>query len=105
MDLRLDKRFDLSNKGVENARPLWLNAYLRVQNVLNIQNVLGVYSASGSPDDDGFLASTFGEGAVQTLNDVGRDPNFYLDVYSWAVLNPGFFNLPRRIFLGAIFEF
>lgn len=105
LDLRVDKRFDLSNKNIENARPLWLNAYLRVQNVLNIQNVLGVYSASGSADDDGFLSSTFGEGAINTLQDSGRDPSYYLDVYSWAVLNPGFFNLPRRIFLGAIFEF
>ncbi|MCF8236935.1 MAG: carboxypeptidase regulatory-like domain-containing protein [Saprospiraceae bacterium] len=105
LDMRIDKRFDLTNKNIENAHPLWLNAYLRVQNVFDIQNVLGVYSASGSADDDGFLTSTFGEGAVNTLSDSGRDPSYYLDVYSWAVLNPGFFNLPRRIFLGAIFEF
>jgi hypothetical protein len=105
LDMRIDKRFDLTNKNIENAHPLWLNAYLRVQNVFDIQNVLGVYSASGSADDDGFLTSTFGEGAVNTLAESGRDPSYYLDVYSWAVLNPGFFNLPRRIFLGAIFEF
>ncbi len=105
MDLRIDKRFDLTSKTVENARPLWLNAYLRVQNVLDIRNTLGVYSVSGSPDDSGFLASSFGQSAVQTLVDLGRDPQYYLDVYSWALLNPGFFNLPRRIYLGAIFEF
>lgn len=104
LDMRVDKRFNLTS-GREGARPLWLNAYLRVQNVLNIQNTLGVYSTSGSPDDSGFLASTFGESAIQTLVDVGRDPSYYLDVYSWALLNPGFFNLPRRVFLGAIFEF
>ena len=105
MDLRVDKQWDLTNKNIENARRLRLNTYLRVQNVLDIRNTLGVYSASGSPDDDGFLTSSFGEAAVQTLADVGRDPQFYLDSYSWAVLNSGFFNFPRRIFLGAIFEF
>jgi hypothetical protein len=105
LDLRVDKRFNLTSKTAENPRPLWLNAYLRVQNVLNIQNTLGVYSASGSPDDSGFLASTFGSSAIQTLVDVGRDPQYYLDAYNWALVNPGFFNLPRRILLGAIFEF
>jgi hypothetical protein len=42
---------------------------------------------------------------VNTLVDAGRDPQNYLDIYRMALLNPGFFNLPRRIFLGAIFEF
>lgn len=105
LDMRVDKRFDLTSRTAENPRQLWLNAYLRVQNVLNIRNTLGVYSASGSPDDSGFLASTFGISAIQTLEDVGRDPQYFLDVYNWALLNPGFFNLPRRILLGAIFEF
>lgn len=105
LDMRVDKRFDLTSKTKENARPLWLNAYLRVQNVLNIRNTLGVYSTSGSPDDSGFLASTFGASAVQTLVDAGRDPQYFLDLYNWALLNPGFFNLPRRVLLGAIFEF
>jgi hypothetical protein len=105
LDIRVDKRFDMTSKTRENARPLWLNAYLRVQNVLNIRNTLGVYSASGSPDDSGFLASTFGASAVQTLADAGRDPQYFLDIYNWALLNPGFFNLPRRVLLGAIFEF
>jgi hypothetical protein len=105
IDMRLDKRFDLTSKTAENPKPLWLNAYLRVQNVFDIRNTLGVYSTSGSPDDSGFLASTFGTSAVNTLVDAGRDPQNYLDIYRMALLNPGFFNLPRRIFLGAIFEF
>lgn len=105
IDLRLDKRFDLTSKKAENPKPLWLNTYLRVQNVFDIRNTLGVYSTSGSPDDSGFLASTFGTSAVNTLVDAGRDPQNYLDIYRMALLNPGFFNLPRRIFLGAIFEF
>lgn len=105
LDIRADKRWDLSSKTAERPRAMWLNTYVRVQNVLNIRNTLGVYSASGSPDDPGFLASTFGESAVRNLLDAGRDPQYFLDIYRWALLNPGFFNLPRRILVGAIFEF
>lgn len=105
IDLRIDKRFDLTSTTKENPSPLWINAYLRIQNVFNIRNTLGVYSVSGSPDDSGYLVSTFGQSAINTIAGAGRDTQAFLDVYSWAVMNPGFFNLPRRILLGAILEF
>jgi len=103
MDLRVDKSFRIGSK--DTHFPMFLNAYLRVQNVLNQKNVYGVYPVSGSPEDDGYLTSADGKSALNTVVSTGRDVNAYLASYQWAELNPGFYSLPRRIFLGAIVEF
>ena len=82
-----------------------VNVYLRIQNLLDNKNVLAVYSASGSPDDDGFLTSPDGQATINELINNGQNVDAYLASYSWRVLNPNFYSLPRRIFLGAIFNF
>lgn len=102
LDLRLDKTFDL----VSNVKnPLSLNVYLRVSNLLNQKNVIGVYSVTGSPYDDGYLATAEGESVMRGVVEQGRDLDAYLAAYSWAMLNPGRFTLPRRIFVGAALQF
>ena len=53
LNLRIDKSFNLTKPTAK--RQVGVNVYFRVQNLLNNQNVLSVYSASGSPDDDGFF--------------------------------------------------
>jgi outer membrane receptor protein involved in Fe transport len=98
-DLRIDKSFRLYGSG-DGYSPN-VNVYVRVQNLFDTRNVIGVYSASGSPEDDGYLSSQEGR---DVLNEV-RDVELYLQSYSWRLLNPDFYTLPRRIFLGAIFEF
>lgn len=103
LDARVDKTFNIAGK--DSKSPLGLNVYLRVQNVLNQLNTYGVYPASGSPKDDGYLTSPDGKSALNTVQTSGRDINAYLVSYQWAELNPGFYSLPRRIFLGAIVEF
>lgn len=100
-DLRVDKTFSLS----KGNHPLNLNVYLRVSNLLNRKNILGVYTASGSPTDDGYLATAEGQSSVQGVANQGQNVQAYLDAYSWAVRNPGNFTLPRRIYVGAAFEF
>ncbi|MEP7268412.1 MAG: carboxypeptidase regulatory-like domain-containing protein [Saprospiraceae bacterium] len=102
IDIRADKSFDIAAKG---SKPLFLNVYARAQNVLNRKNVYGVYPVSGSPADDGYLTSTDGKSALNTVTNSGRDIAAYLASYQWAELNPGFYSLPRRIFIGAILEF
>ena len=82
----------------------YVNIYLRVSNVLNRRNVLNVYSATGSAEDPGFLQSTFGVDQLNTISNSPRSVDSFLAAYSWNVLNPGFFTLPRRIFLGAVFS-
>jgi hypothetical protein len=103
INLRLDKTFNLTPPDAK--RPLSLNVYFRVQNLLDRQNVLNVYPVTGSPDDDGYLASSLGIGEVQTLETAGRDVDSFLASYQWALINPNLFALPRRMYLGAIFDF
>ncbi len=103
LNLRADKNFNLTKP--DAAHPVYLNVYCRVQNLLDARNILGVYPATGSPDDDGFLASSDGVARVRTLGDSSRDVQSFLDAYAWALANPDFYSLPRRILLGAIVEF
>jgi len=103
LNLRVDKTFQLSKP--EASRQLGLNIYLRVQNLLDQRNILGVYSASGSATSDGFLASANGQETIDQLSNSGRNIESYLASYQWRVLNPNFYSLPRRIYLGAEFRF
>ncbi|MBK6996703.1 MAG: carboxypeptidase regulatory-like domain-containing protein [Lewinellaceae bacterium] len=98
VDLRIDKTFRLNPKA---KTPLDVNVYFRVSNLMNRLNVLGVYGATGSPTDDGFLALPDGQSIVRQVGDSGLNPQAYLDSYSWLVRNPNNFALPRRLFVGA----
>ena len=42
---------------------------------------------------------------IQNIQNSNRTVEAYLASYQWAIVNPGFFALPRRIFLGAILDF
>ena len=105
IDLRANKQFRLQTGSEEDSRGLFVNVYLRVQNLLDTRNVVGVYSASGSAEDSGYIASSDGQSALNTLRTSGRDVEAFLMSYQWRLLNPGFYTLPRRINLGAILEF
>ena len=102
VNARIDKNFTLYEPA--NRPAVGLNVYLRVQNVFDRQNLLGVYSASGSAVDDGFLTSANGQSILQDIDRQGLT-DFFIPSYSWGLLNPGFFTLPRRIYLGAIVQF
>ncbi|MFK8056479.1 MAG: carboxypeptidase regulatory-like domain-containing protein [Saprospiraceae bacterium] len=97
-NLRIDRDFSLFN---ENNKGVDLNVYLRVSNLLDRRNIISVYPATGLPDDDGFLASTQGQTALSSQ----LNQDAYIQSYQWRVLNPNFFSLPRRIFMGASFSF
>ncbi len=97
-DFRIDKTFRLNPKA---HTPLDVNVYFRVANLLNRLNVLGVYGATGSPTDDGFLSYADGVAAVRQVQESGLETQAYLDSYSWLVRNPNNFAQPRRLFVGA----
>ncbi len=107
LDLRLDKDFALrsAKKAMgENAKhknPLYLNAFVYIQNVFNIKDVLTVYGYTGRPDDDGYLTSAQGIVAASTQT----NPISYQTIYSLYNDNPDHYNLPRRITLGINFNF
>ncbi len=102
LDLRVDKSFSLTAK---NKKPLNLNVYFRVSNLLNRKNIQAVYPVTGSPTDDGYLATAEGVNVVNNIVTTGRSTQAYLNSYSWLVRNPDFYMLPRRIYVGAAFEF
>lgn len=102
LDVRLDKSFSL---GATGKRPLNINVYLRVSNLLNKKNVIGVYSVTGSPTDDGYLATAEGQSVLRGIEEQNRNVDAYLAAYSWRLLTPGVYTLPRRIYVGASLAF
>ena len=102
LDLRVDKSFNLT---ANDKKPLNLNVYLRVSNLLNRKNVQGVYPVTGSPTDDGYLATAEGQNVINNIASQGRETQAYLNSYAWLVRNPDNYMLPRRIYVGAVFEF
>ena len=100
LNLRVDKDFTLVEPS-KDKKGMYLNVYFRVQNLLDQRNIVGVYSFTGSPDDDGYLASPQGQNIVNNT----IDPASYLLSYQWRLLNPGFYTLPRRMFVGALINF
>ncbi|NRB63458.1 MAG: TonB-dependent receptor [Saprospiraceae bacterium] len=98
LNLRVDKTFRVSEG-------LGLNVYCRVSNLLDRRNVINVYPVTGSPEDDGFIASANGLDKLQQIENSVQSVESYLASYQWALINPNFYSLPRRIFLGAILDF
>ena len=107
IDMRVDKNWTISRP--ESKRRVNLNVYFRAENLLDARNVTNVYRFTGDPKNDGFLTFRTGESVVQEIANQreGIDANeeAYLEAYQWAMLNPGFFVRPRRMFVGAIVEF
>ncbi|MEO1258098.1 MAG: TonB-dependent receptor [Bacteroidota bacterium] len=110
LNARLDKQFNLTKPGAK--RQLGLNVYVRVSNLLDRRNIVGVYRATGSPTDDGYLASAQGQTILNSDQFELVDGSFdealftaFTNSYSWRLLNPDNFSLPRRIFAGAVVNF
>ncbi len=98
LNLRVDKDIKLSNS-------LGMNVYVRVSNLLDRQNIINVYSTTGSPEDNGFLQSRFGEDALANFQGRVQTVENYIASYQWRLLNPDLFSLPRRIFIGTSLNF
>jgi outer membrane receptor protein involved in Fe transport len=103
-DLQVDKNF-MVKFSEESQRSLAINVYLRVQNLFDIRNVVGVYSASDDPENEGYLTNQFGEARINQIINDGFVLDSFLAHYQWRTAQPGFFTLPRQIFLGTIINF
>ena len=99
-DLKLDKDFKFG-KDDGKHKSVYVNGYLLVQNVLNTKNILSVYSYTGNPDDDGYLSSAVG----QQLLESQINSQAIIDQYAIRINSPGNYSLPRRIRVGASFNF
>jgi hypothetical protein len=102
IDTRIDRDFTLKfGKGEDKKKEMFLNLYVEIQNLLNTKNVIGVYRATGNPDDDGYLnAAEYQDGITTQL-----DEQAFRNYYAMAVNNPYNFSLPRRIRLGVQLSF
>jgi hypothetical protein len=101
LDLRVDRDFSISKGKGENATTTYLNVYFQILNLLNSRNVLFVYSATGNPNDDGYLAAA----EWQTQINQQLNPESYREMYSVALDNPGNYSIPRMIRFGLSFNF
>ncbi len=98
LNFRIDKQINIGNN-------LGMNVYARVSNALDRRNTINVYPATGSPDDPGYLDSRFGRDQLENIRGSSRSEEAFLASYQWRVLNPDFFSLPRRIYLGTVINF
>ena len=102
-DLRIDKNIELSwgKKDSDKKKTANLNIYLQVLNLLNTKNILNVYSYTGNPDDDGYIASAQG----QALLAKNVSPQGFTDQYSIYLNNPSYYARPRTIRIGVLLDF
>ncbi len=103
-DLRINKDFTFmlgkKKEGQEQKR-LSLQVFLLIQNLFGTANPLSYYAYTGNANDDGYLAA---EGSKVNINSQ-YNPQSFSDLYRAKVNNPENYSLPRRIFLGASFNF
>jgi outer membrane receptor protein involved in Fe transport len=113
IDLRVDREFALTEAAS-------VTGFVWVQNLLDTDNVFGVYRGTGQPNDDGFLGTRRGDAEVSNQ----FDPEAYRFHYRTYLENPmgpdradgfvGFedsfagtraYGLPRRVRLGVRLNF
>jgi hypothetical protein len=100
-DMTIDKDFHFTMGNGEKKHEGFVNVYIRINNVLNQKNIMGVYPYTGNADDDGYLTAP--ESQKQISEAISEQA--YRDLYAVAVNNPGNYSNPRTIRLGVIFNF
>ncbi|MBM3263582.1 MAG: TonB-dependent receptor [candidate division Zixibacteria bacterium] len=77
------------------------NIYLWVLNLTDRKNVLTVYSGTGRPDEDGFLASPEGQAAIEAFGDTKNQfGQTFEQAYRDLMRDPTFYGPPRQIRVG-----
>ncbi|MBI4649111.1 MAG: hypothetical protein HY738_21605 [Bacteroidia bacterium] len=101
--MRIDRDFELKLKAEEGkkTKELFFNVYIDILNLLNTANIVGVYSYTGNPDDDGYLASPVKQPEIKQQ----YDEQAYRNYYSMYINAPWNYSRPRTIQLGVSFSF
>jgi hypothetical protein len=100
IDARVDRDIEMKF-GKNKEKTAYINVYLQVLNVLNTENVMGVYRATGNPDDDGYLSAA----EYQAQINATTNPESFRQLYALSMNSPYNYSLPRRIRLGVMFNF
>ena len=98
MNMKLNKAFEIKWSDKKSSH---MNAFVQIQNLLNAQNIISVYRATGNPEDDGYLTSSAAQNAIDAQN----NPDAFRYLYSLAINNPSNYSLPRMFRAGISFEF
>jgi hypothetical protein len=102
LDLQVDKTMNISFGRTEDKKKMIaLNIYIRVTNLFNQFNVLGVYRSTGNWNDDGYLAAANSQTSIQ--NQI--DEQSFRDYYAMKISNPFNVSSPRTIKLGIKMDF
>jgi outer membrane receptor protein involved in Fe transport len=104
IDAKFDKSFDVKmGKKPDGSprKPLAMNVYLTILNLLSSVNVTGVYQATGNADDDGYLTSAKAQGSINSQ----ISPASYTTMYGISMNNPGNYLAPRQIRVGVQINF
>jgi outer membrane receptor protein involved in Fe transport len=100
LNLKIDKDFNFA-MGNKKKKPATINVYIEVLNLLNTQNVVGVYPATGSAKDDGYLSGAQFQSQIKSqVNEAA-----YRDLYSIFMDRPFNYSTPRQTRLGLMFNF
>lgn len=91
LNLKIDRRFQVTQRAA-------MTAYLEVENLLDADNVTGVWQYSGLADEDGYLSTQAGlqERPVGSLS---------RDLYQFRLRTPGNYGIPRQTRLGVRLSF
>jgi outer membrane receptor protein involved in Fe transport len=95
LNLRVDRRFPLGSGGASFTAFLW------IQNLLNADNTLNVYGATGLPGNDGYIASPRGQQFLQAQ----EIPENAAALYGFRINDPFNYGIPRLARLGLRFNF
>lgn len=101
INTRIEKDFKLNFSRKEGAKDRYVSVYFLVQNLLNAKNIVSVYSATGSPSDDGWLGASGGLNEIATANNAQA----FKDQYIAKVDDPYNYGIPRRMRAGIMFNF
>jgi hypothetical protein len=106
------RAFTIKTGSGEHRRNLSVNVYLLMQNVLDMRNIINVFTYTGSPTDDGYLTSAVGK---QAIADKGAAAQAYIDQYTAMLLMANYglgrangnysYSLPRMTRLGVQVNF
>ncbi len=99
-DLRLSKKLVF---GLRKESSFKFNSeiYLVVTNLFDTKNIVQVYSATGNPEEDGYLDAATSQPSI----DSKLSYESYTDLYSIKIANPANYALPRQIRLGFVMTF
>ncbi|MBN8704407.1 MAG: TonB-dependent receptor [Bacteroidetes bacterium] len=102
---RLDARFDKTVTFEFGATKLNTNFYVDIINLLNNENAVAIYRATGAPDDDGYFSTDAGKSTLNSFSDDPAVKDAYLNDVKRILKDPENYGAARQIRLGMRFDF